>query len=148
MTFLLASCLIAGSLQLSKSLSNLNDFYNSCLTGRSTAINAKDGASPAFIPSIYRDAIQYELVRDTIWVKVFITTDAASSQSALEQFRGMNLRSLSQFGNIFAAKIDLMQLPELNRLAFVERIEPVVPDGVSARASRSTIDVENIEKKK
>ena len=132
---LIASNLCASGISLDKSSSDLSDFYNSCSQIQVSSSTYNRGDSAPSIPSSYRDVLQYESIADTIFVKVFITIDGSCSQAATQQFREMKLRSLKQFGNIFAAKIKLASLPELDKLTFVQRIEPVVPDGVSARAS-------------
>ncbi len=145
---LIASNLWAAGMRLDKSSSDLNDFYNICSQIQVATATYNPSDLPPSIPSSYRDVLQYESVADTIFVKVFITIDGSCSQTATRQFREMKLRSLKQFGNIFAAKVKLANLPDLDKLAFVQRIEPVVPDGVSARASLvQTIPAPTVKKK-
>jgi hypothetical protein len=130
---------------LTKSLFSLDDLYYSYSQRLVVADGNRD--QQAFISSVFRDVIQYEFSADTLWVKVFITTDQRNSGIALNKFRAMKLQALSQFGNIFAARINLLQLPELDKLSFVERIEPVIPDGAPARTS-PTIFLPSADQKK
>jgi hypothetical protein len=133
--------------QLTKSLNSLDDLYCSYLASK-VDLSTSGSESGATAVRAYRDAIQYEFIDDTLWVKVFITTARSSAATALERLKSMNLRSLSQFGNIFAARIDLQQLPALDGLSFVQRIEPVAPDGYSARATVEQTTPEISVKKK
>jgi hypothetical protein len=137
--------------RLSKTVNSLDDFYYSYVQLRPLAETLADGkmlSTEAVVSGLYRDAFVYELIKDTLWIKVFITTDERAAKGALEKFRSMRLRALSQFGNIFAAKIRILQLPEIDKLSFVRSIEPVVPDGTTARASLvKTSQVEAIKKK-
>lgn len=141
LTLLLTIVLLSFSLvraqdcvHLTKSLNSLDDLYCSYLASKAN-LPASGSESGATAVLAYRDAIQYEFLDDTLWVKVFITTEQSSTSTALNQLKLMKLRSVSQFGNIFAARIDLLQLPVLDGLNFVQRIEPVVPDGYTARAT-------------
>lgn len=145
---LIASNLYAAGLRLDKSSSDLNDFYNTCSQIQLSKATYDPSDLPPSIPSSYRDVLQYESIADTVFVKVFITIDGSCLQIATQQFREMKLRSLRQFGNIFAAKVKLASLPELDKLTFVQRIESVVPDGVSARASRTQVAPAPTVKKK
>jgi len=143
MTFTLIALLFAVSAQadsvrLTKSLNNLDDLYYSYLA---------DESGIDVIRS-YRDAIQFELLGDTLWVKVFITTESSTQSADLDQLKSKDVRSLTKFGNILAARINLLQLPEIENLNFVQRIEPVVPDGYAARATTQLPSQDNSVKKK
>ena len=145
---LLSNSLPAAELRLSKSLFGLDDLFYSYRQSSTQTMDAGKGNSTELVSSLYRDAIQYELKSDTLWVKVFITIEPTSGSAATTEFKAMKLRALSQFGNIYAAQIDLRQLPTLDQLPFVERIEPVAPDGSSARASTTTAHEDSPVKKK
>lgn len=144
----LAQALFAGEQRLTKSLLGLDDFYYAYQQSSAQVAQIAGSGADKWAMSLYRDAIQYELIDDTLWVKVFITTDPTGRQAANTEFKARKLRALSHFGNIYAARIDLRQLPELDRLPFVQFIEPVVPDGSTARASVASIPVESSVKKK
>ncbi len=131
------SMLSADQPLLTKSLFSLDDFYYSY--SRQIGVNGGTCDQTTLVSSMFRDAFQYEFSADTLWVKVFITTAQGTTENALNRFREMHLRGLSQFGNIYAARINLLQLPDLDKLAFVERIEPVVPDGSSAHTSPAVV---------
>lgn len=133
--------------RLTKSLNNLDDLYYSYLACMSRLSTTADESSLDVIRT-YRDAIQFELLGDTLWVKVFITTESSVSPSALDQLKSKDVRSLTKFGNILAARINLLQLPEIENLNFVQRIEPVVPDGYAARTTTHQPAQDNSVKKK
>ena len=120
--------------QLTKSVNSLDDLYCNYVASKSSLTSSRSESGATAVRA-YRDVIQYELIDDTLWVKVFVTTDKSSAATALDQLKSLKLRSLSQFGNIFAAHVNLLQLPLLDGLNFVQRIEPVVPDGYTARAT-------------
>lgn len=130
---LLFSMTAQAGVVLTKSLYELDDFYYAC-----TAANQHSTQQPpANRIGDYRPTIQFDTERDTVWVKVFISTDSGSDVIARAEFRKLNLRGVSQFGDIFAAKVAVLDLPRLEELPFVRSIEPVAPSGILARASRS-----------
>lgn len=124
----------ADSVRLTKSLNNLDDLYYSYLAGQSQQSDQGD-YSGLDVVRTYRDVIQFDVLGDTLWVKVFITTKSSTPAAELDQLKSKDVRSLTKFGNILAARINLLQLPEIENLSFVQRIEPVVPDGYAARAA-------------
>jgi hypothetical protein len=144
----LSASLMAAELHLTKSRLGLDDLFYTYQQNSVQMSGSPKCNGVGLVASLYRDAIQSELIADTLWVKVFITTETASQKAAVAAFRSLKLRALSQFGNIFAARIDLRQLPEIDQLPFVLRIEPVAPDGSAARASVSAYRGASVEKKK
>lgn len=145
---LLSQAVLGGEQRLTKSLLGLDDFFYAYQQSRAEGSETSGFDADNLATSLYRDAIQYEMIDDTLWVKVFITTEPAAQQAANTEFKALKLRALSQFGNIFAARIDLRQLPDLDGLSFVQRIEPVAPDGSAARASVTAAPADSPVKKK
>ena len=147
MTLISIASAQSSEVRLTKSLNNLDDLYYSYLAGVSQQSNDTH-KSYLDVVRAYRDAIQFELLGDTLWVKVFITTESAVPSTELDQLKSKDVRSLTKFGNILAARINLLQLPEIENLQFVQRIEPVVPDGYAARATTQQPAQDNSVKKK
>ncbi len=124
---------------LSKTLYELDDFYLACV-GYQTSSESLASTAAAPAPGkleTFRQTIQFEVTRDTVWVKTFITIDSGAGDEALVALRRLSLRGLSRFGDICAAQIPIQTLPRIEQLEAVRSIEPVTPAGAFAQAART-----------
>ncbi len=124
---------------LNKTLYELDDFYLACVSGEAPGegqLRATE-VSKTTILETFRQTIQFEVMRDTVWVKTFITIDSGAGDQVLDALRRLNLRGLSRFGDICAAQIPIQTLPRIEQLVAVRSIEPVTPAGTFAQAART-----------
>ncbi len=128
---------------LRKSLYDLDDFYFAVFgDGRIAHAEAAN-------IDIFRKSIQFEKAGDRVLVKVAITTTPAEPEAAGSALCQAGLQAVAQFGRIFTAKMPLAMLPAVEALAFVESIEPVAPEGYTARAAAAgSVVAADIEVKK
>lgn len=136
--------------RLQKVCAELDEFYGAYLKSSvpsATSVNAQSGAAATEnfdLTDHFRKTIQFSKSGDTTWVKVVITVDDSRSESARASLVDEGLRRVTQFGSLISGQLPIQNLPQVDQMHLVERIEPVTPSAYTARTSTFA---ENFSKK-
>ncbi len=130
---------------LKKACAELGDFYSAYLESCSAPVAASseartNGAAAENFDIVdhFRKTIQFSERGDTIWVKVAITVNAGDAESTVAELSSEGVRRITRFGSLITGVVPVQNLPVIDELAAVERIEPITPSAYSARTSLSS----------